>query len=63
MPEQCLDLAKKAHQPQFDVSQAGRAALAYPGCILAYEKCIQELSVDSSGMCSRFNDSLVQVTG
>ena len=60
MSEQCVGIAKEAHQPQSDIAQVTQAM---PTCTPAYLECIQLISGDASGMCSRLNNSLVQATG
>ena len=62
MPDQCVDFAKEAHQPAFDIVAAAKAKQILPTCDPAYQQCIQNLS-DDVGMCSRFNYSLVQAIG
>jgi hypothetical protein len=59
MPEPCIDIAKKVHQPQFDIDSVIKAI---PGCNPAFGKCIKDLSGSSDGMYSRFNKLLVQAT-
>ncbi|KAB8275960.1 hypothetical protein BDV30DRAFT_236205 [Aspergillus minisclerotigenes] len=44
MSEQCLNLAKEAHQPGFDMVAAVKAKQTLPTCNPAYETCIQNLS-------------------
>ncbi|KAE8413948.1 hypothetical protein BDV36DRAFT_303667 [Aspergillus pseudocaelatus] len=44
MPQQCLDIAKKVHEPVFGVLEAGQATQAMPACTPAYGECIQNLS-------------------
>ncbi|KJK65684.1 hypothetical protein P875_00010014 [Aspergillus parasiticus SU-1] len=41
MPQQCVDIAKKVHQP---LSHIAQVIQAMPTCIPAYGKCIQGLS-------------------
>jgi hypothetical protein len=59
MPEQCIDIAKKVHQPRFDMVSV---TTAIPACIPAFGECIKTLSGGSDGMYSRFNKSLVRAT-
>ncbi|KAE8167832.1 hypothetical protein BDV40DRAFT_294950 [Aspergillus tamarii] len=46
--KQCLDIAKKVHQPEFRMPEVGQATQTMPTCTPAYVQCIQNLSVDSS---------------
>ncbi|KAB8276569.1 hypothetical protein BDV30DRAFT_235640 [Aspergillus minisclerotigenes] len=47
MSQQCLDLAKHAHDPAFDIIQAGKVAQTMPSCDPAYLQCINNLTEDS----------------
>ncbi|KAE8159229.1 hypothetical protein BDV40DRAFT_303492 [Aspergillus tamarii] len=46
MPDQCVDFAKEAHQPAFDIVAAAKAKQILPTCDPAYQQCIQNLSED-----------------
>ncbi|KAE8378058.1 hypothetical protein BDV26DRAFT_292661 [Aspergillus bertholletiae] len=46
--EQCLDIAKKVHQPGLSVLEVGQAVQAMPTCTPAYVECIQTISGVSS---------------
>ncbi|DAA74244.1 TPA_exp: hypothetical protein A8136_3742 [Trichophyton benhamiae CBS 112371] len=48
IPRQCLDIAEKAHDPQFDKAEAEQAAQTLPTCNPAYEKCTQTLTDDAA---------------
>ncbi|PIG84972.1 hypothetical protein AARAC_010903 [Aspergillus arachidicola] len=44
MPQQCLDIAKKVHEPGFNVVEATQAVPAMPACNPAYVECIKNIS-------------------
>ncbi|KAB8218279.1 hypothetical protein BDV33DRAFT_127066 [Aspergillus novoparasiticus] len=47
MPQQCLDFAKEAHEPAFDIVAAAKAKQILPTCDPAYLECIKNMSDDS----------------
>ncbi|QMW28978.1 hypothetical protein G4B84_004313, partial [Aspergillus flavus NRRL3357] len=47
MSEQCVGIAKEAHQPQSDIAQVTQAM---PTCTPAYLECIQLISGDASAV-------------
>ncbi|GMG54674.1 unnamed protein product [Aspergillus oryzae var. brunneus] len=57
MPNRCLDIAKEAHDPVFDIVAATKATQTLPGCNPAYLECIKNMD----GMCSRSNYSYKQL--
>ncbi|KAK6831694.1 hypothetical protein RU639_002584 [Aspergillus parasiticus] len=48
MPKKCLDLAKQAHDPVFDIVAAVKAIKTLPTCNPAYQACVQELPVNGA---------------
>ncbi|KAE8332859.1 hypothetical protein BDV39DRAFT_199861 [Aspergillus sergii] len=44
--EQCIDIAKKVHQPLFGVAEAPQATPLMPECSPAYVECIQNITPD-----------------
>ena len=50
MPERCIDIAKKVHEPSFNFFEAGQVAIAIPGCIPAFAECAQQLASDAFGI-------------
>ncbi|OAQ59991.1 hypothetical protein VFPPC_10083 [Pochonia chlamydosporia 170] len=47
MPERCIDIAKKVHQPRFDMVSV---TAAIPACIPAFGECIKNLSGGSDAI-------------
>ncbi|KAE8320735.1 hypothetical protein BDV39DRAFT_213163 [Aspergillus sergii] len=47
MPQQCLDFAKEAHTPAFDIVAAAKAKQILPTCDPAYLECIHNVSDDT----------------
>ncbi|KOC14586.1 hypothetical protein AFLA70_552g000370 [Aspergillus flavus AF70] len=43
MPNRCLDIAKEAHEPVFDIVAATKATQTLPGCDPAYLECIKNI--------------------
>ncbi|KAE8329840.1 hypothetical protein BDV39DRAFT_202785 [Aspergillus sergii] len=47
MPQQCLDFAKEAHEPAFDIVAAAKAKQILPTCDPVYMECLNNLSDDT----------------